>query len=247
MSRTEEKPVIVLLHGAGTGKELWAPQVNVLSKTYCVIALDLPGHADIRPVDSISEMAAYVHDRVMETGIRKFAVAGLSLGGMVALEIALRWPKDVTHLALIETVPNVTKNRFGLLFARSIIFLLQLINPRWLTLLPARYMGAETKAAGDYIKTALCRMTARNIYLVLKAGLDYDASTRLSMLSLPALIIVGEKNKSTHKRGEAMSRQIRNSQFLVAPNAGHIANRDAPAFINRALEELLLQDAQPTG
>lgn len=228
-------PVLVLLHGAGVDNRLWEPQIAHFSQTMRVIAPNLPGHGGIPAATDIEAMATHVHDLLSEMDIRSYAVAGLSLGGMVALEMAARWPNEVSRLAMIESVPSVTENRFALWFASGMINMMGLISPRILTAMPARMMGAETEAAGRYLKAALRRMTPANNTAVLNAALAYDGRPHLLKLTIPTLVVVAEKNRQTHARARAMADQIGNCRFVVAPAAGHVANLDAPEFINTQL------------
>jgi len=176
---------------------------------------------------------------LLDRGIRQYAIIGLSLGGMVALEMAGRWPKEVTHRVMIESVPNVADNRLALLMGRAFVSLFRFVSPKLFALLPARQLGAETPDAAHYLKRVLPQRKARQNHAVLQAALAYDGRPHLPRLSMPTLIMVGEKNPATHKRAKAMSRAIELCQFVVIPKAGHIANRDAPGFVNTKLKSFL--------
>ncbi|UWR64829.1 alpha/beta fold hydrolase [Phaeobacter inhibens] len=106
-------PVLVLLHGAGVDAALWKPQIDLFSKQYHVIAPNLPGHGRSAPVQSVEEMADVVRAVLQEKGIAQYAIVGLSLGGMVAIEMAGRWPDEVSHLVTVESVATVFEGAFG--------------------------------------------------------------------------------------------------------------------------------------
>ena len=184
-------------------------------------------------------MADHVQMQLADEGITDYAIVGLSLGGMVALEMAGRWPAAVTHLAMIESVPNVTDNHLIKSVSKGVIFLLGHIGPKFLTYLPFRLLGAETDAAGTYLKAALRRMNRQNIAAVMTAALEFDGRGFLPDLTMPTLVMVGERSRKTHAPARWMADRIPNAQFLIAPRAGHIANIDAPEFVNQALGELL--------
>ncbi|MEM9055381.1 MAG: alpha/beta hydrolase [Pseudomonadota bacterium] len=238
MPADKTRPVLVFLHGAGVDHELWAPQVEAFSKDYHLIVPDLPGHGTVPVVDSVEEMAEHVRTQIHRSGLQEYSVIGLSMGGMVALEMAQRWPDEVTHLAMIESVPNVTQNPFLRALIGVIVGLLRIISPKLLASMPARSMGAETAEAGAYVKRAIRQMQAENVYRVMKAALAYDGRAGMAKLDLPTLIMVGEKNKATHKRAKAMAEEITNSRFVMIPKAGHIANRDGASFVNSELAKL---------
>ena len=243
MSDIEQRgtsPALVFLHGAGVDKALWDPQMQALCDRFHCIALDLPGHGNVPAVADVPATAAYVHGRLQQHGIDRYAVVGLSLGGMVALDIAARWPEEVTHLVMIESVPNVTDNSALKFLANAVVGLLKLISPRLLAAMPARQMGAISEDAGGYLKSALRRMTRHGNYAVMKAAMSYDGRNHLPSLQMPTLIMVGEHNRQTHAGAQEMAARIPGARFVTIPEAGHIANRDAPEFVSSAIRNFVL-------
>lgn len=237
-------PVLVLLHGAGVDNTLWAPQIAALSSTCRVIAPNLPGHCGIRSVKTVSQMADHVRAVLQERGITRYAVVGLSLGGMVALDMAGRRPQEVTHLAMIESVANVTDRPILLAMGRVALNLLRVMPLKVLSVFPSNQLGAETPEAAQYLRKTLPQGTARDTYRVLRAAFDYDGRAHLSAISMPALIMVGEKNKATHDRAREMAEAIPQSVFVVVKGAGHIANLDAPEEVTDQLKSFLAVDAR---
>jgi len=232
-------PTLVFLHGAGVDNRLWEPQISAFAPTHRVVLPNLPGHGSVPACESIQQMAEQVRAQLLAKGINRYAVIGLSLGGMVALEMAGRWGNEVTCLVIIEAVPHVTDSRTMRLIARALLAPFKFIPPRLLSLLPARQLGAETQDPAHYLKRTLAGTSARNNHAVLKAALAYDGSPHLTGLQMPVLVMVGEKNKGIHKRARAMAKAVAGARFVVIPAAGHIANRDAPQFVNNTLLSFL--------
>ncbi|MEM9422655.1 MAG: alpha/beta fold hydrolase [Pseudomonadota bacterium] len=230
-------PSLVFLHGAGVDNILWAPQISAFTRTHRVIAFNLPGHGTVPCVENVQQMAQYVRTALADRNIHHYTVVGLSLGGMVALEMAGQWPDEVTHLVMVEAVPTVTNSRVVRNIGHSLLAILKWIPPQAFSLIPTRLLGAETKTAGKYLKQALARMSSQNNCIVMRAALAYDGRPHLANLSMPVLIMVGEKNKSTHKGAAEMVNAIEHCRFQKIPAAGHIANLDAPEFFTRALSE----------
>jgi pimeloyl-ACP methyl ester carboxylesterase len=96
---------LLLLHGLGGSKGIWAPVIGVLEAEREPLAIDLPGFGAEPPLaaqvePSAANLAAAVHERCLELGIERPHVAGNSLGGWVALELGRAgWATSVTALS----------------------------------------------------------------------------------------------------------------------------------------------------
>ncbi|WP_052129785.1 alpha/beta fold hydrolase [Sphingomonas sp. 35-24ZXX] len=97
---------VVLLHKVGGWLADWRDVAPLLAARYRVIAIDLPGHGESvmlgapPHVQTVSESAAVVLAVLSELQIERFAVAGNSLGGVIAVQMAARWPERVRALML---------------------------------------------------------------------------------------------------------------------------------------------------
>jgi len=97
-------PPVVLLHGLGNSVLNWRHNVRALSNRYTVYAIDLPGHglSDIPPVLYDLPTGARFLDAFADgVGIEAAHVIGNSMGGVLAIELALRFPKRVHSIVLI--------------------------------------------------------------------------------------------------------------------------------------------------
>jgi len=111
MTKAKGKPSLVLLHGLGGSSADWADAAKILSRSYGVLALDLPGAgAAPKPpsgYDPVS-LARYVENEMEEAGFGRAHVAGHSVGARVAGELAAREPSRVVKLALVSPVGAVS-------------------------------------------------------------------------------------------------------------------------------------------
>lgn len=184
-------------------------------------------------------MAENVHARLEALGVHRYAVVGLSMGGMVALEMAARWPGAVSHLAMIEAVPTVTGSAVARHLINACLWPMALIPPRWMARLPARHLGAETPEAATYLKATLPRLDATQSHAVLCLATAYDGRRHLGELTMPCAVMVGARNTRIHGRAAAMAAAIPACRHVVLPGAGHIANLDAPEAVNAEIDRLL--------
>jgi pimeloyl-ACP methyl ester carboxylesterase len=101
-----QQPSIIFVHGAQHDHSSWALQSRWFAHHgYNALALDLPGHNRSKglPCKTVEDYAEWVLGFALAAGAQKFAVAGHSMGSLIALECAARAPDRVTHLALIGT------------------------------------------------------------------------------------------------------------------------------------------------
>ncbi len=178
-------------------------------------------------------MAKAVHDEIKALGLQNYTVVGMSLGGMVALEITGRWPNEVTHLVLAETVANVADSNFGRSIAQVFLWPLRIISPKLIAKLPASAMGGYRRESGLYVKKAIAKMTCKNAYAVMKAALLYDGRPLFDRIKARTLVLVGKKNSHTHKRALLMADHIKGAEYSEIPDAAHILNRDQPKVFNQ--------------
>ncbi len=230
-------PALVLLHGAGVDPDLWQPQIAHFSQTHRVIAPVLPGHAGRPPVASVEAMAEDVLRQL--DGVAEFALVGLSLGGMVALEIAARCPERVTHLVLAESVPCVAGNPIGRALMAGTLAIMGRIPPRWMAWLPAKHLGAASAEAAAYLVARLKETRAQDNRAVLNLALRYDGRRHLAQITSPALVVVGALNRATHARAHAMAQAMPQAQFTTLADASHLVNWDARDAFNQTLSSFL--------
>jgi pimeloyl-ACP methyl ester carboxylesterase len=100
------KEVVLLVHGFGLGAlETWEYQVPYLAPRYRVVAPDLYWFGQstpVRPIETAAEQADAIVELLDKLGIRKAHVVGISFGGYVSLQLALRHPDRVERLVLVD-------------------------------------------------------------------------------------------------------------------------------------------------
>jgi pimeloyl-ACP methyl ester carboxylesterase len=107
-----DAPPLVLLNSIGSTTEMWTPCLAPLVEQFRVIRIDTRGHGDSPPSPAGSSVAIDdLADDVLATldslGLERVALAGLSLGGMVAMSIAIHHPARVSRVALLCTAATL--------------------------------------------------------------------------------------------------------------------------------------------
>jgi pimeloyl-ACP methyl ester carboxylesterase len=233
-----DAPPIVLVHGSVVTRKMWLPQLRGLAAEYRVLAPDLPGHGG-RAHSPFTFAAAVrvVAEFISEHADGRALVAGMSLGGYVAIELAAAHPQLVTGLVLSGCSVNFT----GVLGAYLKV-VSALMRRGWLTqnrakaeqkvrrLFPPSLADvAEAQLQAGVYPNALGPSFAE------MAGRDFAAL--LSRYPGPSLILNGERDRTSRKGEKPFVAAQRDGRVAVVPGAGHACSIDQPESYNQALRE----------
>lgn len=205
-------PRPIFIHGSGGDHRVWSLQTAHLAGA---VALDLPGHAGGEPVSDITTLARAVGAALEEVeGPR--ALIGHSLGGAVALELAITRPELVDGLVAISsggrlTVPEATVARVGEDFATERERLI------------AGFFADPTTPMARRARQALDAGGARTLVADYEACRSVALHGRLEAVRVPVLLIVGDDDPFTPLRfSEELARELPLSQMVVVPGARHM-------------------------
>src|SRR5262245_2152145 len=224
---------VVLLHGfAGTGRA-WDPVVERLDpERYTPLAPDLRGTFDT------------VVDEVLVAAPERFVLCGYSMGGRVALHVALAAADRIDRLVLVATTAGIedeaeraarrAADEDLATFAESAT--IEAFADRWMA--QPIFAGTPAEAARIW-REDLLRNDPRALAGVLR-GLGAGAMTPvwdgLGELTMPATVIAGERDAKYVALGERLVAGLARAHMIVVPGAGHGLPREAPAAIAAALE-----------
>jgi pimeloyl-ACP methyl ester carboxylesterase len=226
---------LVLVPGLLCDAQLWQPQVG-----------DLADVADTWIADHTRSdtMAGVARDVLVDVPFSSFALAGLSMGGYIALEIMRQAPQRVARLALLDTVasaelPEQTQRRRDFIalaegghFARVTETLLPLLTH------PAR-QGERPLA--DTIKS-MARNIGMDAFIRQEHAIMSRADSRglLATIACPTLVLCGRQDALTPlARHEEMAAGIRGARLEVIEDCGHLSTLERPAEVNAALRRWL--------
>ncbi len=248
---------LLLIHGLGATKASWLPVVPALARDYEVFALDLPGHgASSKPRGTYN--ASFFADHVFRfmdmVGQRHAYVAGNSLGGRVAMEMAMLEPERVTAIACLCPAAAFTKRPWlqVVRLLRPELGIGALALPRrrikhelmHLFYRPGRIGDDWYEAAIDdfldYWKSPRARLaffsSLRNIYLDEPDGED-GFWERLSAMKPPALYIYGRRDVLiTPRFGQRVKRHLPAARVETWDDCGHVPQLEFP---ERTVERML--------
>ncbi|HEU5395055.1 MAG TPA: alpha/beta fold hydrolase [Candidatus Methylomirabilis sp.] len=229
-------PVLLLIHGTGGNAASWTYQLRGLRDAASPMAVDLPGHGISGRIasPSIPGYAAAVAETMARLAPGRFFVAGHSLGGAVALELALRYPRRVRGLILIATGAH-----FPALAATPNMFLLPAaVAPgKFRDLFLGEGVSAEALALA---RAAVAGCPPDIIRADIGAAKAFDVRSALSGLRRPALILCGTEDHITPPRYAAWLREgLADGELVLIQGAGHMLPLERPEQVNAALARFL--------
>ncbi|MBE0626322.1 MAG: alpha/beta fold hydrolase [Burkholderiales bacterium] len=230
-----EKSPLVLVPGLLCDAQLWRHQVDRLGDT-----------ADIWIADHTRSdtMAGVARDVLADAPFDSFALAGLSMGGYIALEIMRQAPQRVARLALLDTaagadLPEQTKGRMELIaLAESGKFsqVTAVLLPLFLHPVPL----AESALAG--IVESMAKNTGKDAFVRQERAImsRADSLGLLSTIRCPTLVLCGRLDALTPPaRHEKIAAGIEGARLEVLDDCGHLSTLEKPAQVNAALRRWL--------
>ena len=248
-----DAPVVVLLHGLGSSGDDWHHQAEALAG-YRVLAVDLPGHhrsARPRGMLSVGAMAAAVERLLARLGIEGAHVVGLSLGGCVALALALRAPARVRSLVVVNAFARLRPADLRALVRGAARVLLALTAPMSMV---GAFVAREAFPRREHAElrdAASARLAAnpRGHYLACLAALArFDVRARLAEIRCPTTIVAGAGDTTVPLAAkQALANGIPGARLHVVAESGHVTLYDQPAAFNAILREHLASVAHRDG
>jgi pimeloyl-ACP methyl ester carboxylesterase len=225
---------VIFLPGHLCAASLWHEQIDALeAEAHCRV-LTLYG------ADHVSGLAKHVLDHAPE----KFSLAGLSMGGYVALEIMRQAPQRVQRLALLDT--NAKPDRPELLERRQADMqiaadhgmkaLTKLLYSRWMT--PTHAADQRLQAIVDDMaeEVGVHHQKEQQKAIISRP----DSRRTLQGIACPTLVLCGRHDGVTPVADhEEMAGLIRNSKLQVIEDCGHLSTIEQPTLVSKALLEWL--------
>lgn len=256
-------PALLLLHGTGGHLENWARNIMPLAAHFRVVAMDFLWHGLSQPDGFDREVIPHLVDQVIDVmdslGIGQAAVEGQSLGGWVAMRLALARPQRVRKLVLTTTmgyapdtgaIPGYVEPDWAANLESSLEVLRNptyenvrarmariLANPARLTDEAIRIRQAlyRNPAIGEVQQEFITEYLAGQ---TIRRHLVTDALAK--RIEQPTLVYWGDKNRTPPALGRHIARTVGDGRFHCAADCGHWAQFESAAEHNRVVADFLL-------
>jgi pimeloyl-ACP methyl ester carboxylesterase len=242
-------PCVVLIHGHPFDRSLWQPQVETLAADFRVVAPDLRGFGESPGTPHLVSMREYAEDieeLLARLGIEQAAVVGLSMGGLVAMDLATAHPARCWALGLVTTTAEpvsaderaARRERADLVERDGMQVLIDYMHT-------GLYGPRCPPAVRDRVDAMMARAPVQGAAAALRGRAQRpDYRPRLRQLDLPALVCTGSADPWSDETVTAeIVGHLRRPEVVVIDGAGHLPNLEAEDDFNHALVGFLSRHA----
>jgi pimeloyl-ACP methyl ester carboxylesterase len=237
------KPLVIFLHGAGFDHTVWALLTRWFAhRGFSVLAPDLPGHGhSAGEPGSIGAMADWTIALIEAARAPKAALVGHSMGSLIALEAAARYPRKVAALALISAAVAMPVSRALLAAAaaddHAAVEMISIWGKGY------RAVLGGSLAPGTWMLGSAARVLERSrpgvLFKDLSACNDYrDGRASAAKIKMPVTIVLGERDLMTPaKGGMELAAVLPHAKLTMLKGAGHMLMAERPDEVLHAIRD----------
>lgn len=248
----EAGPFVVMLHGWGAFKELWWSTLRGLGRDHRCFALDVPGHGEspIGRADTIGALADTVAAFCDDVGLTEIVLIGHSMGGAVAVEVALRRPELVRRLVLVDAAIDA---RLMPLYAR--VYLIPTFG--WGILRISQLIGRQMRPIGALVPhehgggllrpwlrraSYMAFFEPEGLHRIYRSLFATEAGDRLARIVAPTLVVSGQFDGLVPTaNSRRLARTIPGARYCEIRGAMHNPMDERPREFERAVRDFLAE------
>jgi pimeloyl-ACP methyl ester carboxylesterase len=244
-----EGDALVLIHGVGMNRGVWAPQVDALQDSFRVVSYDMLGHGASRlptALPGLDEYAAQLAALLDHLRIDVAHVVGHSMGSLIALEFALQYPERVASVVALNAVYDRTPTQRAAVMQRAALLegggleqpSIDATVARWFDDPVPGHLAQVAELVRSLLETVNPEGYARTYRLF--ASSDQAHVGRLPQLTVPALFMTGEcDSNSSPAMSHSMAAAAPRGRAEIIANERHMMNVTAPAIVNQRLVQFI--------
>ena len=239
---------IVFIHGLGSSTRDWEEQIEYFSKRYQVVVFDVRGHGKSdKPVGpySIPLFAGDTAELIKALDMAPVHVVGISLGGMIGLQLATNEPELVRRLVVVnsgsEMIVRTLKERLAVLQRFLIVRLLGMRKMG--EILSSRLFPEPDQH--ELRRTFVDRWAENNPRAyreAMKAIIGWSVTEQLYRIECPTLVIAAEYDYTPMEDKSSLVSKINRAELVVIKNSRHGTPVDKPEEFNKVLSSFLAQN-----
>jgi len=243
-------PPLVFIHGLGGSYRSWEGQIEAFREEHYCIAADNRGAGNSEVVPGPYSFDIYSDDTAgicRRLGVEEAVVVGQSMGGVIAQALAIRHPRLVKGLVLVDTICFADARVKAACASAEVAILEKDVRELPRMFADQLYSKAFRREHPELIRRGAREMantSPDSLIAALRAASDFDLRDGLPGLRVPTLVIVGaEDGMAPPENAEAIAQLIPCARLVSFPTYGHQPHIEAPTVFNQLLREFIATSA----
>jgi pimeloyl-ACP methyl ester carboxylesterase len=243
--RTGAGDAVIFLHGLGSSTQDWSPQIEFFKDRYSCIAIDIRGHGQSEKAPgpySIRMFAADVAALMSHLGVESAHLVGVSMGGMIAFQMAVDAPGRVRSMVIINAGPEVptrTLKEKWAVWQRLILFRLFSMRKIGETIGGRLFPDADQAALREAFTERWAANHKPSYMAATRALAGWSVRERIASITIPTLVIAAELDYTPVEAKEAYAREMPDAELVVIHGARHAVNYAQPDKVNPVIDAFL--------
>ncbi len=240
-----EGDCLLFIHGLGSSSRDWEQQIPYFAKSYRVLTVDVRGHGQSdKPPGPYSvkqfsdDIAALLHDLI----ITAVNVIGVSMGGMIAFQLAVDHPKLVKSMVIVnsgpELIPRTLMEKLAI-WQRFVILRFMGMRKMGEVLAPRLFIKEEQAALREQFIERWAENDKRAYTDTLRALVGWSVLDRIGTITVPVLVMAADEDYTPVSAKKAYLGKLPNARLLVIEDSRHATPMERPEAINTAVTEFL--------
>ncbi len=231
---------VVFLHGVGSDKSVWAPQLEHFGASRRAIALDYPGYGESDPAapgTTRDDYAAAIVEVMDALGVERAHICGLSLGGVIAIAIHHSASERCASLILADTFAVHPDG--PAVYDRSVAASEQM-SELAAARTPVLLAPGASEDLHQEVRETMARVDPQAFRIGAEAVWLADQRERVAAIKVPTLVLVGDQDTVTPPElSRGLAEAIPGAQLHILAGAGHLANVERPNDFNDAVQAFI--------
>ena len=236
---------VLFIHGLGSSARDWEMQIPAFAKHYQTVAFDLRGHGQSQKPKGPYSMSLFAKDTaelIRSLGVDPVHVIGISLGGMIAFQLAVDHPELIKRMVIVNSGPELVvralKERWQVIMRFAIVRLMGM-----------RKMGAVLskrlfpKDEQEMLRETFVSRWAENdirAYLdTMRAIVGWSVADKIQNIKMPVLVVAADNDYTPVSSKEAYLPKMGNAELTVIEDSRHAVPVEKPEEFNRVVLEFL--------
>ena len=232
---------VLLIHGLGSSTRDWDPQISELARTFQVVAFDVRGHGRSSKPKQRYSVKLFADDTaalIRQLGIGRAHIVGVSMGGMIAFQLAVDAPDLVRSLVIVNSGPAMPVRTLAqrmMIWTRVAIVRIKGMR-RMGEVLAGRLLPKPEHAA---LRATFIERWAANdpdAYLAALHGLvNWGVMDRLPHITCPVLVLTADQDYTPIAVKRAYTAMMQHAELVIVEDARHFMPIEQPKPFNAAL------------